>query len=97
MKIQLCIKTHVNLVINIFTISVSCLWFQMMRALLRAEGFFVTRQRVRAMLTYIDPAAAARRWSATVARRTYHVPYPNSLWHMDGNTRLIRYSVVFDN
>ncbi|XP_062317629.1 uncharacterized protein LOC134021136 isoform X1 [Osmerus eperlanus] len=67
---------------------------EMMRALLRAEGFFVTRQRVRAMLTYIDPAAAARRWSATVARRTYHVPYPNSLWHMDGNMRLIRWGLV---
>ncbi|KAJ7999927.1 hypothetical protein DPEC_G00199480 [Dallia pectoralis] len=67
---------------------------EMMRALLRAEGLFVTRQRVRVMLTYIDPAAAARRWSATVARRTYHVPFPNSLWHMDGNMRLIRWGLV---
>lgn len=57
----------------------------MMRALLRADGIMVPRHRVRAMLTQIDPAAAARRWSSTVARRTYHVPYPNSLWHMDGN------------
>ncbi len=63
----------------------------MMRALLRAEGLLVTRHRVRVMLSHIDPAAAARRWSTTVARRTYYVPYPNSLWHMDGNMRLIRY------
>ncbi|CAM4549610.1 unnamed protein product [Leuciscus chuanchicus] len=64
---------------------------EMMRALLRAEGLLVSRQRVRVMLTNIDPAAAARRWSAAVARRTYHVPYPNSLWHMDGNMRLISF------
>nr|XP_055061499.1 uncharacterized protein LOC129444713 [Misgurnus anguillicaudatus] len=66
----------------------------MMRALLRAEGLLVSRQRVRLMLTNIDPTAAARRWSYAVARRTYHVPYPNSLWHMDGNMRLIRWGFV---
>ena len=42
------------------------------------------------MLTRVNPTAAARRWSRTVARRVYHVPYPNSLWHIDGNMRLIR-------
>ncbi|XP_016089769.1 uncharacterized protein [Sinocyclocheilus grahami] len=67
---------------------------EVMRALLRAEGLLVTRHRVRVMLSNIDPAAAARRWSAAVARRTYYVPYPNSLWHMDGNMRLIRWGLV---
>lgn len=61
-----------------------------MRGFLRAEGLFVPRRRVRDVLTQIDPAAAARRWSSAVVRRVYHVPYPNSLWHMDGNMRLIR-------
>lgn len=64
--------------------------FQMMRALLHAQGVIVTRSRVREMLTRINPTAAARRWSRMVARRVYHVPYPNSLWHIDGNMRLIR-------
>lgn len=64
--------------------------FQMIRALLRAQGVLVTRSRVREMLTRVNPTAAARRWSRTVARRVYHVPYPNSLWHIDGNMRLIR-------
>lgn len=63
---------------------------QMIRALLRAQGVLVTRSRVREMLTRVNPTAAARRWSQTVARRVYHVPYPNSLWHIDGNMRLIR-------
>lgn len=64
--------------------------FQMMRALLHAQGVTVKRSRVREMLTRINPTAAARRWSQTVARRVYHAPYPNSLWHIDGNMRLIR-------
>jgi hypothetical protein len=64
--------------------------FQIIRALLRTQGVFVTRSRVGEMLTRVNPTAAARRWSWTVARRVYHVPYPNSLWHIDGNMRLIR-------
>ena len=64
--------------------------FQIIRALLRTQGVFVTRSRVREMLTRVNPTAAERRWSRTVARRVYHVPYPNSLWHIDGNMRLIR-------
>ncbi len=61
-----------------------------MRALLVAEGLRVSRRRVREMLVRVNPAAAARRWSSTVARRVYHVASPNSLWHIDGNMRLIR-------
>ncbi|XP_051981761.1 uncharacterized protein LOC127643174 isoform X2 [Xyrauchen texanus] len=67
---------------------------EMMRALLVAEGLRVSRHRVREMLVRINPAAAARRWSSTVARRVYHVPCPNSLWHIDGNMRLIRWGFV---
>ncbi|XP_078016898.1 uncharacterized protein LOC117250648 isoform X2 [Epinephelus lanceolatus] len=63
----------------------------MMRGLLRADGLLLPRRRVREMLAHINPAAAARRWSSTVARRVYHIPYPNSLWHIDGNMRLIRW------
>ncbi|XP_051981259.1 uncharacterized protein LOC127642849 [Xyrauchen texanus] len=67
---------------------------EMIRALLRAQGVLVTRSMVREMLTRVNPTAAARRWSRTVARRVYHVPYPNSLWHIDGNMRLIRWGFV---
>lgn len=61
-----------------------------MRALLHSQGEVITRSRVRDMLARVNPTAAARRWSRTVSRRVYHVPYPNSLWHIDGNMRLIR-------
>ncbi|KAK0136579.1 hypothetical protein N1851_027264 [Merluccius polli] len=65
--------------------------YEMMRALLHADGVLVPRRRLREMLTQINPAATARTWSSTVARQVYHVPYPNSLWHIDGNMRLIRW------
>ncbi|XP_034072352.1 uncharacterized protein LOC117546278 isoform X1 [Gymnodraco acuticeps] len=68
--------------------------FQMMRAYLHAEGIVVQRRRVRETLKQIDPAAAAQRWGQTVARRTYYVPFPNSLWHIDGHMRLIRWGLV---
>ncbi|TRY85628.1 hypothetical protein DNTS_008764 [Danionella cerebrum] len=67
---------------------------EMMRALLLAEGMRVSRIRVREMLVCINPSAAARRWSSTVSRRVYNVPHPNSLWHIDGNMRLIRWGFV---
>ncbi|XP_019748999.1 uncharacterized protein LOC109529971 isoform X2 [Hippocampus comes] len=67
---------------------------EMMRAYLRADGIVVQRKRVREILNRIDPAAAAQRWSQTVARRTYYVPFPNSLWHIDGHMRLIRWGFV---
>lgn len=65
--------------------------YEMMRGLLRADGLLLPRRRVREMLAHINPAAATRRWSSTVARRVYHAPYPNSLWHIDRNIRLIRW------
>ncbi|CAK6955930.1 PREDICTED: uncharacterized protein LOC107740433 [Scomber scombrus] len=61
-----------------------------MRGCLRADGLLVPQRRVRDVLTQINPAAAARRWSSAVTRRVYCVPHPNSLWHIDGNMRLIR-------
>ncbi|KAK9976937.1 hypothetical protein ABG768_018758 [Culter alburnus] len=67
---------------------------EIMRGLLRGEGLFVQRCRVREALTQIDPTATARRWSSSIAQRVYHVPHPNSLWHIDGNMRLIRWGFV---
>lgn len=34
------------------------------------------------------------RWATIITRRTYSVPWPNSLWHMDGNHSLIRWGFV---
>lgn len=61
------------------------------RARLLGQGILVQRQRVRASLLRTDPAAAAQRTlSQRLYRRAYHVAGPNSLWHLDGNHKLIR-------
>ena len=50
---------------------------------LRAQGFRVTRCRVREIIRAMDPINTALRWQGTVtARRSYSVPGPNSLWHI---------------
>ena len=61
------------------------------RARLLGSGFKVQRHRVRQSLVRINPEAAAQRAIAqSVTRRTYRVAGPNSLWHIDGNHKLIR-------
>ncbi|PIK54061.1 hypothetical protein BSL78_09042 [Apostichopus japonicus] len=67
---------------------------QMMKAYLEVDGAVVQRSRVRDSLRRVDPHSAAKRWSKTVKRRTYHVPTPNSLWHMDGHMKLVRWKLV---
>ncbi|XP_072558004.1 uncharacterized protein [Paramormyrops kingsleyae] len=61
------------------------------RARLIGIGVVVQRQRVWQSLNRIDPGAAAHRaMSHRLHRRTYSVAGPNSLWHLDGNHKLIR-------
>ena len=50
---------------------------------LRAQGYKVTRQRIRTTLCAIDPLSVALRWPGGLTRRhPYSVPGPNSLWHI---------------
>lgn len=63
-----------------------------MSGYLRARGLVVARDRVRQSLRRIDPLSSAGRWSRAVTRRTYNVPTPNSLWHIDAHMKLVRYT-----
>ena len=60
------------------------------RARLFARGHIVQRRRVRESMLRVDPAGAVIRAAPTTQRRTYTVAGPNSLWHVDGNHKLIR-------
>ncbi|XP_032366181.1 uncharacterized protein LOC116684911 [Etheostoma spectabile] len=65
------------------------------RAQLRSQGIWVQRCRVRECMRRIDPRAAAlRTMSQRLHRRAYRVAGPNSLWHLDGNHKLIRWRIV---
>lgn len=58
------------------------------------RGIRIQRFRLRASLHRIDPRAIELHRRETVQRRTYSVEAPNSLWHIDGNHKLIRWKLV---
>ena len=67
---------------------------RMMSGHLLQQGIFIQRWRLRASIHRVDPVNTALRRSRTVRRRVYSVPGPNSVWHMDGNHKLIRWHFV---
>ncbi|XP_076864538.1 uncharacterized protein LOC143516675 [Brachyhypopomus gauderio] len=70
--------------------------YRMMRALLQARGHMVQITRVRESLRRVDPEGTELRALAnrTLHRRSYSVPAPNCMWHIDGNHKLIRWRFV---
>lgn len=70
--------------------------YRMMLGLLRAQGHRVQWQRIRASMHRVDTAGIVSRMSELrcVVRRTYSVPGPRSLVHIDTNHKLIRYNMV---
>ena len=65
-----------------------------LRGHFRAMGYTVQRRRIRESLNRVDPRNTALRWGALVSRRVYFVPWPNSLWDLDGHHSLIRWGFV---
>lgn len=63
----------------------------MVRGLLAARGVHVPIVRIRDSICLINTAL---RWALPRRRRVYSVPRPNSLWHVDGNHKLIRYFIT---
>ncbi len=61
---------------------------------LRAQGIHITRQRVRESLRRVDPAGIQSRIKRVLHRRVYQVESPNSLWHVDGYHKLVRWRIV---
>ncbi|XP_076091352.1 uncharacterized protein LOC143063230 [Mytilus galloprovincialis] len=61
---------------------------------LKTQGISIQRDRCRAVLTRVDSAGAAKRWSCTIQRRQYKVPTANSIWHLDTHHSLGRWGIV---
>jgi hypothetical protein len=61
---------------------------------LRAKSIPCTRQQVRRVLATISPDDYLSRAITAIKRREYVVPFINSLWHIDGNHKLIRWKIV---
>ncbi|GAA5969698.1 hypothetical protein JCM8115_002970 [Rhodotorula mucilaginosa] len=62
--------------------------------LLRDRGLFLPREQLRRVLRAVDPEGRQLRWMKAINRRRYSVPFPNSLWHIDGHHKLIRWGFV---
>ena len=57
-------------------------------------GIILPRSRIRASIHRVDPVNTAIRRSVTIRRRVYCVDGPNSLWHIDGHHKLIKWRFV---
>ena len=67
---------------------------RMMIGHLARQGIYVQRARLRASIHRDDPINTAIRRSITVRRRVYHADGPNSVWHVDGHHKLVRWGLV---
>ncbi|XP_068702664.1 uncharacterized protein [Montipora foliosa] len=61
---------------------------------LAARNLYASRSDISDALISVDPVGANLRWRNLTPRVTYSVPAPNSLWHLDGNHKLIRWRLV---
>ncbi|CAB4042493.1 PREDICTED: uncharacterized protein LOC107339677 isoform X1 [Paramuricea clavata] len=68
--------------------------YRMMIGHLRSRGLKIQQDRVRTSLRRVDPEGTTVRWMAAIYRRKYSVKGPNSLWHIDGYHKLIRWKMV---
>ena len=67
---------------------------RMMIGHLAQHNVIVPRARLRASIHRVDPINTAVRRSVTIRRRVYHADGPNSVWHIDGHHKLIRWGFV---
>lgn len=61
-----------------------------MQGHLPARGYHIQQHRIREAQQRIDPQGSVLRRLNAIRRRVYSVPAPLSLWHIDGNRKLIR-------
>ena len=64
----------------------------MLRGHLHSTGLSVQRRRVRECIHRI--AGSHNSQHPAIFRRSYSVPGPNHLWHVDGNHKMIRWQLV---
>lgn len=57
-------------------------------------GYRIQRYRIRDSLYRVDPWGVEQRRRRLLHRRKYRVAGPNSLWHVDGNHKLVRWRIV---
>lgn len=61
---------------------------------LRTLGYRIQRYKIRDSMYRVDPWGVKLRSRRLLHRRKYKVAGPNSLWHIDGNHKLVRWRIV---
>ncbi len=61
---------------------------------MRAIGIQIQRERERASIRRVDPVGVELRLRIHLHQRTYRVPCPNYLWHIDGYDKLFLWRFV---
>ena len=67
--------------------------YKMMMGHLKERGITVQQFRVRESVRGVDPEGSAVRFRNTLRRRQNNVMFPLELWHIDGNHKLIKYTI----
>lgn len=65
-----------------------------MKGHLLSHGYRIQQHRIRESLRRVDPRGSMLRRLQVINRRVYCVPGPRSLYHIDGNHKLIRWRFV---
>ena len=70
--------------------------YKRMTGFLRSRGLRSQQLRICESMRRVDPAVVLLRSHEMriTQRRRYQVPAPFTLWHIDGNHKLIRYSIL---
>ena len=85
---------QLDLIANQFIINHPCSGEKSFEGYLRQMGLRVQRQRIRNSLQRVDSRGIRSRFNGILHRRVYSVPMPNSLWHIDGHHKLIRWRII---
>jgi len=80
-------------IIQELLISNPCLGERMVQGHLLAKGHKVQRFRMRESIHRVTPSRLNFN-KRKIFRRSYNVPCPNALWHVDGHHKLIRWRLV---
>ena len=65
-----------------------------LKGILMNKGIKVNREMLRAAIHRVDHEKTAQRRSSVINRRIYCAPHPNSVWHIDGNHKMIRWCLI---
>ena len=66
----------------------------MVQGHLQSKGIHVQRDKVRKAIHAVDPEGVEQRKRKPIKRRIYQSPFPNYVWHIDGNHKMIRWRLV---